>query len=203
MSMIACATRTSYRQPRRRGDGRICVRAVITAAGLLVSGWAHADDAASVTVTERSPLLHPDDEPMLRLEALPAPVFRGIVNVDEGTLARIDAGAHSVVEVDVARISSQLDVPERGWSAGIRAVHDFGWFTGALSARLEHTDSRFAEGTHYDVNLTLAKSKRLSRWMTAWVALSVGYRHWLGDALPPGESRDSLGVTLSIGTTFK
>jgi hypothetical protein len=178
------------------------VRAVAVA-GILVSGWARADDAASVTATERSPLLHPDDDAMLRIDPMFAPVFRGIVNVDEATLARIDASAHSVIEVDVARISAERDVRERGWSVGVRVVHDFGWFSGVLSARLENTDSRYAGGTYYDVGFTLAKSKQLSRWKTAWISLSIGKRHWFGDNPPPGETKDSAGAMLSIGTTFK
>jgi hypothetical protein len=39
--------------------------------------------------------------------------------------------------------------------------------------------------------------------MTAWIALSVGRRTWLGKEPPPGEIKEADAVMLSIGTTFK
>jgi hypothetical protein len=37
--------------------------------------------------------------------------------------------------------------------------------------------------------------------MTAWIALSLGQRYWIGEP-PPGEL-PARQVTLSIGTTFR
>jgi len=66
---------------------------------------------------------------------------------------------------------------------------------------VNHLDTRYGRGTYYDLRISLFRTLRLSKWMTAWIALSVGHRQW-ADAPPAGEKSETQ-ATLSIGTTFR
>jgi hypothetical protein len=189
------------------------VRAVF-AAGLVISGAAHADDATSVHdgADERPALFRTDDEPMLHLDPVASPSFAGLGAtklVDDRK--RIDLGKRTWVELEGTQWKNDLDVPQRGWSATVRVAHDFGPFWVSASASASYTDSRFGRGvdprrgrgTSIDAGVTIGRSKRLSRWKTAWIALTVGVRRWQGEEGPIDEPKDSGQVMLSIGTTFK
>jgi hypothetical protein len=101
-----------------------------------------------------------------------------------------------------------------GWGASLRLVHDFKVIQIGVEASIQRVDSGAVEaapGTHGKgvhrsyvfLGASATKTKRLSKWMTAWISLTVGRRKWLGDEpLPPGESNDNAGM-LSIGTTFR
>jgi hypothetical protein len=185
------------------------VRAVL-AAGLVISGAARADDATSLHDGERPALLRKDDEPMLHIDPIAAPTFTGLgaTNLVEER-KRIDLGKHTWVELEGTQWKNDLDVPQRGWSAGVRIAHDFGPFWMSASASVNYVDSRFGRGvdpkrgrgTSRDVGVTIGKSKRFSRWVTAWIALTVGYRSWQGEA--PIDEQDGGQAMLSVGGTFK
>ncbi|MBL0216660.1 MAG: hypothetical protein IPQ07_22600 [Myxococcales bacterium] len=203
MSMTAVATpHRSACNPVDAGAVTPVMRAGLVAVALL-AGVAHADDATSLHDGEAPALLRSADEALLHLAPVSLPYTAGLGarnDVDEHTRLRI--GTHSWVELEGTRWSNDLDVPARGWGAGIRAAHDFGWFTVSVGAQLNHVDSPAMSRSYYDVGLTISKSKRLSRWMTAWIALTIGRRIWVGERPPLGE-QDATQVTLSIGTTFK
>ena len=187
------------------------MRAVL-AAGLVLSGAARADDATSLHEEERPALFRDEAEPLLHLEPMASPSFAGLGAeklVDERK--RIDLGKRTWVELEGTQWKDDMDVPQRGWSAAVRIAHDFGPFWVSASASVNYIDSRYGRGidpkrghgTSIDAGITIGKSKRLSRWKTAWIALTVGVRRWQGDEGPIDEPKDSGQVMLSIGTTFK
>jgi len=65
-----------------------------------------------------------------------------------------------------------------------------------------HVDTRFGSGSYVDLGLSLSRTVRLSRWMTAWISLSFGRRRWL-DSSPPAGEADATEAMLTIGTTFR
>ncbi|CAN5922920.1 hypothetical protein BH11MYX3_BH11MYX3_13590 [soil metagenome] len=178
------------------------MRAVVAAVALL-PGAALADEPTSVRDGEKPLLLRETDETMLHLDLVALPSTAGLgakAEVDERTTIAI--GRHTWVELEGTRWSNELDVRERGWTAGARLAHDFGPFFVGIGAELHSMDRRYSSGSYYDVGLTIGRSKKLSRWMTAWIALSIGRRMWLGDKPPVGEDNGEQ-VMLSVGTTFR
>ena len=178
------------------------MRSVVVAVALL-PGAARADDPTSLRDGEKPLLLGEASEAILHLDLVELPSLAGLGAKAEGhEQTTVMIGRHTWVELESMRWSNDLDVPERGYTAGVRLAHDFGPFVVGVGAELHSIDRRYGGGSYYDVGLTIGTSKKLSRWMTAWIALSIGRRKWLGDKPPDGEA-DGEQVTLSIGTTFK
>ncbi len=178
------------------------MRAVVVAVAL-VPGAALADDPTSVRDGEKPLLLREADEAFLHLDPVALPSLAGLgAKTEMHEQTSVVIGHHTWVELEGTRWSNDLDVPERGWSGGVRLAHDFGPFVLSAGAQLHGIDRAYGAGSYYDIGLTIGKSKKLSRWMTAWIALSIGRRKWLGAQPPDGEA-DSTQITLSIGTTFK
>lgn len=166
-----------------------------------------ADEATSVSTSdvggEEPALLRRTDEPLLHLQPLAQPLRIGLpesYDVDEQRTVVL--GKRTWVELQGVRYTNTSVTPERAWTASLRLAHDLGPFTIVAYAAAGGVDSRYTRGSYYDVGLSIGKSKKLSRWMTAWIALSIAHREWLGEP-PPGEVKGETAVTLSIGTTFK
>jgi hypothetical protein len=104
-----------------------------------------------------------------------------------------------------------------GWGASLRIVHDFKVIQIGVEAGFQRVDSGAVDGpteqsphsksvhrSYAFVGAAITKKKKLSKWMTAWISLSVGRRKWINRDQPPpnGEADDTAGM-LSIGTTFR
>src|SRR5205085_10351647 len=170
MSMIARVTAASYRQPVRRGGRHTVVRAAL-AAGLVMSGAAHADDAASVHEEDTPALMRKDDEALLHLDPIATPTFAGLgATAEVAERTSIALGRRSWVELQGTKWATDLDVPAHGSTVGVRLAHDFGWFVLSANAALSHIDMSGTMtgrgGTYRDLSLTISKSKRFSRWVT-------------------------------------
>lgn len=189
---------------------------------LLAAGVAHADEATSV---HESSLLDKGTEPLLHLDPIALPSSGGLGHVEdthERTMMQL--GDHTWAELEGIhwtnqerdrRFTSDLTTPERGWTASLRISHDFGPFEMSVLGRLGEVESQSSQlaqrmdgerkayrpGRYYEIGLTIGKAKKLSRWKTAWIALTLGHRAWIGK--PPIGEEDSSQVMLSIGTTFK
>lgn len=96
-----------------------------------------------------------------------------------------------------------LDVPLRAGCTGARLTRELGPLELDASASLGNLQTRYTKGYYYDVGVALTYRRKLSKWMTAWISLSIGRRTWLGDKPPLGEEKESTQLVLSVGTTFK
>jgi len=158
---------------------------------------AQADETTELheglTREEAGPLLHLDSMLRSNPEGLDADVKRESVDFDLGprTRARVEANTWT----------NPLFNGE-GWGTTLRLVHDFKVIQFSVEAGYQRVDSTFAHGGYALVGLSLTRTLRLSKWMTAWISLSVGKRRWLGQQPPPGEADDT-AVMLNIGTTFR
>ena len=197
------------------------VRAVLVAC-LLAAGVVHADEAASV---REASLLDKGIEPLLHLDPMPLPASGGLGHVEDthertmmqlgnSTWAELE-GIHWMNHERDRRSASDLTTPESGWTASVRISHDFGPFEASVLGRVGELDSQSSQlasrmagdprsyrpARYFDIGLTIGKAKKLSRWKTAWIALTLGHRAWIGK--PPIGEQDASQVMLSIGTTFK
>lgn len=188
--------RAAGRQPSRRIGGPKHVRAAALVIWLGVSR-AHADDATELheglTREPTGPLLQ--IESMLRSnpEGFDALVKHESVDFELGPRTRARALANAW--------TNPLFNGE-GWGTTLRLVHDFKVIQFSVEAGYQRVDSTFAHGGYAFVGLSLTRTLRLSKWMTAWISLSVGKRRWLGQQPPPGEADDT-AVMLNLGTTFR
>jgi hypothetical protein len=197
------------------------VRSVLVAC-LLAAGVAHADEATSV---HESSLLDKGTDPLLHIDPIALPSGAGLGRVEdvhERTMMQL--GDHTWAELEGVhwtnqevdrRFTSDLSTPERGWTASLRLSHDFGPFEASvlgrvgelesqqsqLAARMDEDHRKYKPARYYEVGVTIGKAKKLSRWKTAWIALTLGRRAWIGQ--PPTGEKDASQVMLSIGTTFK
>ena len=183
------------------------MREVAVAVVLLLPTVVRADEATSVSTSddggEESALLRKTDEPLLHLDPIAQPLRLGLPEtVDVSEQTTIVLGKRTWVELQGMHTTSTSVTPERPWTASLRLAHDLGPFTVIAHATTGGVESRYERGSYYDVGVTIGTTKKLSRWMTGWIALSIGRREWFGEP-PPGETKDSTGVFLSIGTTFK
>lgn len=166
---------------------------------------ASADESVSTSDVggAEAALLRKTDEPLLHLDPIAQPLRIGLpesVEVDDQTTVVL--GKRTWLQLQGIRYNNTSVTPERAWTASLRLAHDIGPFTIVAHATAGGVDSRYTRGTYYDVGLTIGKAKKLSRWMTGWIALTIGRREWIGEP-PPGEIKEAAGVFLSIGTTFK
>lgn len=176
------------------------MRAAIAVVALSAAS-ARADDASSLH--ERGPaLLHATSDELLHLAPVSIPFTAGLGARIEREHAGIDLGEHGWVELEGTRWTNELDVPARGGAIGIRVGYDIGWLHLSAGLELGNVDNRYSSGSYYDVGISIGTSKRLSRWTTAWLALSVGRRVWRGVEPPPGE-HDVFQVMLTLGFTFR
>lgn len=194
----------------------------LPAALMMVPGAALADEPTGVPVVE--PLqVHQQaaEEPagadvpaeareLMRPDIVPFDAIR------HRMATRLTLGARTWAKVEGAWWSAERNDPENGgtkdrpghgWRTTLRLAHDFGPLHFELVGALAHADgigeldNRYTGGMFSDVSMSLSMTKRLSRWMTAWIALSFGHRTWLGTP-PLGESNATQGM-LTIGTTFR
>ena len=90
-----------------------------------------------------------------------------------------------------------------GWGATARLAYNFHGIQFGFEAGYHRVDSQFAHGGYTQLGFSIAKTFKLSKWMTAWISLTVGRRAWLGqDGPPPGETNDTSAM-FNIGTTFR
>jgi hypothetical protein len=183
--------------------------AAILVSGLgLVAGAPPVRGDDGLEVRARSELLDPG--PRLELDPVLPPLLVGLgatAQVDRTEL-RIGADTRVVLEGvrwihDDAAALPHVDLPARGWRAAVRLSRDLGFAHLEAGASLDEVDSRFGSGRHVDLGLSIRRTFRLSRWMTAWISLGVGRRRWLGDEPPPAGESDATSVMLRVGTTFR
>ncbi|HEY5925053.1 MAG TPA: hypothetical protein VIV11_25400, partial [Kofleriaceae bacterium] len=190
---------TSAEQPLRRVRGPSGVRRC-AAILVLSSGIAHGDETTSLreglTRDPTEPMLHLDIDTALRsnVEGFEADVKTEHVDLDIGprTRARVESTAWT----------SPLFSSE-GWSASLRIVHDFKVVQVGVEAGYHRVDSASTRGSYRMVGVSLTRVQKLSKWMTAWLSLSVGQRKWLGEHGPPPGEADDTAFMLSLGTTFR
>jgi hypothetical protein len=195
---------------------RSVVRVVL--AHVVAAGVVHADDGAPLDVSmddlavrESSTLFHDPGEPQLKLDIIPRPAAIGLGVLEDTQRTALRLGKRAMITASGTSWKGYADaVPFDGNESDIAngrrtAVgfhYDFGWLQ--LDAELARSSlsSRFGpSGTYRDVSLRLSKSHRFSRWVTGWIALSVGRRIWEGE--PPEGEEDSTFIMLSIGGTFR
>jgi hypothetical protein len=171
---------------------------------------ARADDATEVR--EGSTLAR--EGGWLELDPVLPPQLEGLGAVEDGERVELELGPDSRLVAEGTWWQNDerargkdgaplphIDVPGRGWGAGLRLSHDFGFAVLTWSGSMNHVDSRYGRGTYVDLGLSLTRKFKLSRWKTAWISLGVGWRQWAGQ--PPAGEAGSIGVGLTIGTTFK
>jgi hypothetical protein len=164
-----------------------------TAGLLLVPALAHADDGIELHARgEQPPILVLDPTLASRFESLHADEQRdhAVVPVGRGVDAILD---------NTSWVND--DVVERGWRAAAGLTRDFGVARLTATASWNGVDGWLGGGRYVDLTIALTRTFKLSRWMTAWISLSVGVRSWTGTP-PPGE-RNGAAVMLGVGTTFR
>lgn len=203
---------------------RPITRILIAHAGLLgTTTAAFADDVApapiappdqmldDLSVREGS-LFHDPGEPLLELDVVPRPnvVGLGVTNDTKRTAISL-FGKRATITLtgtswkgyaDAVPLDGNEDDIARGSRAAIGFRYDFGWLQ--LDAELSQNtlSSRYGSGSYRDVSLTISKSHRFSRWVTGWIALSLGNRRW--DSVPPeGEAESSTTLMLILGLSFR
>jgi hypothetical protein len=155
------------------------------------------------------------DVPELQLVPLPRLDLEMFDGVRERAATRIQLGTHTWATLEGTWWSADRDAPANagtrfrpgyGWRTGLRLSRDVGWLrfdasvaTGRSGGRNE--GDREDGGAYTDASLSLSHTRRLSRWMTGWIALTLVHRDWHG-APPPGEL-NLTELVLTIGTTFR
>lgn len=172
---------------------------------MLVAPAARADDA----LTTRARLDAEAHAHVLELDPELQPRLEGLGAVEQSTRTTLPLDVHTVAMLTLAEWANEdtadhplIDVPAAGWRAGFRLARDLGFATVELHGELDHVESRYGRGTYRDVGISIGRTFRLSRWMTAWISLGLAHRHWL-DQAPAGEPSDETTVMLTIGTTFR
>jgi hypothetical protein len=178
---------------------------VIFTVTVAAPGGAWADDALGVRAREAEATA---GERWLSLDPVVPPMLRGLgaAEARERKVIRLGpsvtvAGEGSWWEQVDKPGRPMIDVEARGWRAAVRATYDAGPFQLEASGSIDHIDQRDGSGTYREAGLTVSRTFKLSRWMTAWIALGVGRRWWQGTA-PAGEA-DATQTMLTIGTTFR
>lgn len=164
-----------------------------------------------LSVRDSGSLFHDPAEPLLKLDVVPRPTIVGLGVTEDTHRTAIRIGPRATLTMSGTAWKGYTDAvprdgtPEidvaRGSRAAIGVSYDFGWLQ--LDAQISQNvlSSRYGSGSYRDFSLTISKSHRFSRWVTGWIALSIGHRQWDGEA-PDGEA-DATHVMLSIGGTFR
>ncbi len=161
---------------------------------LFLAATAHADDGLAVHAESR------DQTPILVLDPTLASRFETVHATEDSAHAIIPIG-HGVDAILDSSSWVNDAIVERGWRSAAGLTRDFGVARLTATASYGGLDGRLGDGRYVDLTLALAHTVRLSRWMTAWISLSVTVRQWQGSP-PPGESNDAT-VMLGVGTTFR
>jgi hypothetical protein len=178
---------------------------------LVLTHVARADEPIELhdglTREPTGPLLHVDSA-LVNVEAALRSNTEGFEADVEHERFDFSLGAHTRARLESSAWTGPL-VNGNGWGATLRLVHDFKVIQVGVEASFQRVDSgsvradgKAVHGSYLFVGATVSRTHRLSKWMTAWIALSVGRRTWLGNELPPGEADDTAAM-LSIGTTFR
>lgn len=181
------------------------VRGILTL--LVVSGTAHADPNDALHA--RAERLQEKHGPWLELEPIQAPDL-------ESTDARRDQKLTAIAVGDTLVLLRgdwwegdrddpqhlRVDQPGRGWRTGVRFARDLGFAKLSAGAMIGHVDTQNGSGTYRQIDVSLSRSVRLSRWMTGFISLGLGWRRWVGVQPPPGEA-NGFQTMLTIGTTFR
>ena len=147
-------------------------------------------------------------EPELWLDPVLRTHFEGLVQDTERHESEFVVGdtriiLQGIASANVDRVEGPaVDVPSRSWRTGVHVTHSFGPIDLDVWAMLDGVQTRFGGGTYRDIGVSLSHKHKFSRWVTAWIALTIGTRKWLGDEPPPGEANGTAAL-LSIGTTFR
>jgi hypothetical protein len=167
---------------------------------LCIAASARADDGDGLLTLHAEPHDGEPAAPLLTIDPTLATRFETLHADEDTATARIPLGKH--LEAQLARTAwSNTDIAERGWQSSAGLTATFGqWHVGAL-ASWNGVDGRLGNGRYLDYGVSIARTFNLSRWMTAWIALSVGMRQWTG--VPPAGEANGATLTLSVGTTFR
>jgi hypothetical protein len=154
--------------------------------------------------------------PDLPVEPLMRPDLEAFDAIRNRLATRLTLGAHTWATIEGSWWSAERNDPENGgtkdrpghgWRAALRLSRELGPLHFELTGGIGQADSvgeldnRYTGGMFSDVSASLSMTKKLSRWMTAWIALSFGHRTWLG--VPPLGEADTTQGMLTIGTTFR
>ncbi|HEX5061375.1 MAG TPA: hypothetical protein VFV99_18535 [Kofleriaceae bacterium] len=181
---------------------------------VLATGVASADDPPDsteptelhegLTREATGPLLHIETALRPAAEGFDADVRREQVDLDLGprTYAQFESSAYARFEDGMPKGWTTSLFNSEGWSTTLRMVHDFKVIQVGAEASYNRVDSAYAHGSYAFVGASLTRMRKLSRWMTGWISLSLGYTYWLGGQPPPGERNGAAGM-LTIGTTFR
>jgi hypothetical protein len=163
---------------------------------LCIAAAARADDGLSLHAERRDA----EHVPELSLDPLLESRFETLHADEDTAAARIPLGAHLAAQLETTAWSN-TDIAERGWrsAAGLTASRGNWHLTAGVA--WNGVDGRFGSGRYTDYRLSLARTFRLSRWMTAWIALSLEHRQWAGT--PPAGEQNGTALMLSVGTTFR
>lgn len=164
-----------------------------TAGLLLVPALAQADDGIELHARGEQP-------PILVLDPTLASRFE-TVHADEQSqhaIVPIGRGVDAILE---NTSWANTDVVARGWRTAAGLTRDFGVARLTAMASYNGVDGWLGGGRYVDLTVALTHTFKLSRWMTAWISLSLSVRSWTGTP-PPGESNGAAAM-LSVGTTFR
>ena len=172
---------------------------------LAVARTAAADDGIRVHVEREE--VH---EPYLTLDPVLRSNFEGLTVHSERHETDVSIGDTHVILEGIAAANTDdpgrghviEDVESRSWRAGVRFSRKVGPFDFEAWGAVENVQTRYGRGTYRDVGVALVKRFALSRWMKAWVSLSLNNRKWLDDKPPDGEANGTTFM-LSLGTTFR
>lgn len=177
---------------------------------ILATHIASADEPSLVV---RVPERWQDGEPLLHLDERTNAEGLGGAKQRETSIFQIGSAARVVMSGELwtndpwadgkpHASSGELDPAARGWLARFELGRDVGpfWLSGHVT--VGRVDGRFEQGTYRDIGVSLLKRFRLSRWMLAWIGLTISSRQWLGGSPPPGEANGS-SLMLTVGTTFR
>lgn len=184
----------------------MAVRGVVLV--LVLAGIAHADEPTELheglTRDATGPLLHIENALRPQAQGFDSDVRSDQIDLDVGPHTRVqfESSAWARYEDGIPKGWTTSLFGAEGWSSTLRIVHDFKVIQVGFEASYNRVDSSYAHGSYALVGISLTKTKRLSRWMTAWLSLSLGYQRWLGEGAPPGEQNGAAGM-LTIGTTFR
>jgi hypothetical protein len=180
------------------------VRRVAVVLAAAAARTAAADDGISLHV-ERDAV----HEPYLTIDPTLRSHYEGLTGESERHDTEITIGDTHVILEGIA--SANRDTPERvsedlesrSWRAAVRVTRKLGPFDFEAWAAVDGVQTRYGGGTYRDVGVALVKRFSLSRWMKAFVALSVTNRKWLGGGPPPPGEENDTKFMLSLGTTFR
>lgn len=172
----------------------------------LAAGAARADDAPAVRESAETPgaqpWLHLDPDVLLDLRPLGAAEMTDHATFGLGSRGRLALTGSSWSNED-ANLDGRaaIDLVARGWNVRAQLVYDLGPFDVRAWSELANVDYNVGRGYYLDAGVSIGRTKRLSRWTTAWISLGLVHRRWLGDEQPLGESDDTQ-LRLSLGFTF-